>query len=274
MNRLVAFVFLFQCLALQAQDRPLWTESTQTITAGKIRLELGFNFLQNANFTLSGLQGDSTEIGILGLRIGAGERIELKAVWTARRFLNIDERFPAPNADILDFSGNSTSDVGDAFLATKIRVVDEADSRPTVGFLFGVELPNGSNERGLTNDETNFFSSLLLEKQLSRLTVRGNLGLAILGDPVSAGSQDDLLTYGIAMLVPVSPTISVVADWNGRAGSGGIGTEEQALFRIGAQVKAENIYWDVAIQFGFRDTDPDTGLVVGLSKDFNFPLFR
>lgn len=268
------WICVFLCSAVLAQDRPLKTEKTDTVPVGRIRTELGFDFEQNAVFRLSGLEGDLTRLAVVGLRLGAGKKVEIQLFWTAQQFLNVSRRFDAPNSPLLDFSGNSTSDVGDLVMATKARFVDESGAIPAVGFRFGVQLPNGATERGLSTDETNFFGSLLVEKKLAHMTLVGNVGLAILGDPLSPGAQDDLLTYGLAAEYPVTPDISVLADWYGRAGPGGFGTEEQSRLRVGARINAAGLYWDAALLVGFLDTDPSTGLIVGLSKDFNFPFLK
>ncbi len=257
-----------------AQNRPLLTEWTDTVPVGKLRTELGFEFLQNVRFNLSGLEGDLTNLGILGLRAGVGKRAEVSIAWTPQQFLNVDRRFDAPNSSLLDFSGNSTSDFGNILLGTKLRFADESGSRPAIGFAFGVELPNGATEKGISTDETNFSSRLLLQKKIGKLQLLSNLGLGILGDPLSAGSQDDLFLYGLACVYALQDDLNIIADWNGRAGAGGIGTEERSSLRLGAQVNAAGLYWDAAFILGFKDTDPETGLTVGLSKDFSISWFK
>jgi hypothetical protein len=252
-----------------AQNRPLASESPETVEKDKLRLEAGFDFLQNVRFPLSGLEGDLTRLGSLGVRWGAGERVEIQLFWTAVQVLNVDERFIGPNTPILDFEGNSTSDVGNLVLGTKLRFADEAEGRPALGFRFAVELPNTTSESGLGTDETNFHSGILLSKHLGDLEVIANAGLSILGDPVSGGAQDDLFSYGLALVHPMSPSVSLVADWNGRAGAGGFGTEEQSVVRFGFRTETSSLVWDAGILFGFETADPETGLFFGLSKDFN-----
>ncbi len=264
--------FLFVSVGL-GQNRPLVTERATLMPEGRVRAELGFEFLQDAVFRLSGLEGDLSRLGVLALRIGTAERVEIQMFWTAAQFLNVERRLPAPNTAILDFEGNSTSDVGNLVMATKLRLATESGRRPAMAFRFGVELPNTSNVKGLGNDETNFHSSLMFEKTLDRVVLLGNIGLAILGDPVEAGFQDDLLTYGFAMIYSLSPGLAVLADWHGRAGPGGIGTEEQSMLRFGTQIETAGVIWDAALQFGLRRTDPSTGIIVGISRDFDLPFW-
>jgi hypothetical protein len=269
---LILFVTLNLTLTLNAQNRPLKTEPVESVPKGYARFELGFQFLQDVVFPFSGLEGDLTRIGDLGLRLGVSENIEMQIFWVGQDFLNINNTFPAPNSPSLDFFGNSTSDIGNLRLGTKIYIAKESGARPGLGFQTIIELPNASNESGLSNDETDFYSTFLVTKTLSRFKVIGNLGLAILGDPGSAGAQDDLFTYGAAFLYTVSPSFNLVFDLNGRLGPGGIGTEEQSVVRIGAQISAAGFKWDISALAGLLDTDPCTGVIFGVSKDFRLPL--
>jgi hypothetical protein len=265
-------ILLFWCAPLVwAQDRPLVTEGLLTVPRGQARLGFGVEFLQNASFPVAGLKGDLARLGVFSLRLGAGEAVEVSVQGVMQDILNVDRRSLAPLSKKLDFAGSSTSDVGDLTLAAKLRIRPEQGKAPAVGFRFGVELPNASNESGLGNDETNAFVTLLCEKKIGKARLLGNVGIAILGDPVDAGSQDDLYTYGVAAVYPVTGRCNAVADVYGRVGPGGLGTEEQSRLRLGVQVKAAGFDWDVAAFAGFRNSDPDSGLILGLSKDFKLP---
>ncbi len=267
-HRLFALVFFLQSLFLVAQQRPLVTEPANTVEGGHLQFDLGFEFYQNAVYRLSGLEGDLSRLGVLGLRLGVGKNVEVQVTGTIQDVLNVNHRFDAPNTPILDFTGDSTSDVGDFTLATKVRFKQESDSSPALGFRFGVDLPNASNQSGLGNDEFNAFGTFLVEKGFGRLRTIGNAGIIIMGDPTDASAQDDLFTFGAALVYGINDRFSIVADFYGRLGPGGIGTEEQTRLRVGAQIEAGGLYWDVSGFVGFRDTDPDSGVLVGVSKDF------
>lgn len=266
-------LLLSQPAQLFSQQRPLITERAETVKKHYLLFDIGLEFLQDAVFAFSGLEGDLTRIGIVGVRFGAADNVEVQILGTTQDILTIENRFPAPNTPNLNFSGNSTSDFGDFTMATKVLLKKEQNRWPAMAMRFGFQLPNTSNENGLGNDETNIFNSFLLQKQFGQLQFFTELGLAILGDPVSPGAQDDLFTYGLALIHPLNDQINLVIDAYGRVGAGGIGTEEQSLLRLGTQVKAAGLYWDVALFLGFRDTDPSSGLVVGVSKEFRLPLF-
>ena len=53
-----------------AQQRPLITEDVDIIPPGSVRIEAGIDFLQGAKFPASGLTGDLTRVGVLGISIG------------------------------------------------------------------------------------------------------------------------------------------------------------------------------------------------------------
>lgn len=271
MKYLVAFLLLLlHSVPIFAQQRPLVTERAETLEQGHILLDVGAEFLQDAAFPFSGLEGDLTRAGVLGVRIGAADNVEIQFVGIVQNILNVENRHPAPNTPRLEFSGNSTSDVGDFTLATKVRLKAEEPGWPTLAFRFGLQLPNASNENGLGNDETNVFGSVLVQKRLGKLQILTDLGLAILGNPVVPGSQDDLFTYGLALIYSLHPQVNLVVDAAGRAGPGDIGTEEQSTLRLGTQIQAVGLRWDVAAFIGLRDTAPSSGVVLGISKEFEW----
>ena len=263
-------LLLLQSVPIFAQQRPLVTERAETLEQGHILLDVGAEFLQDAVFPFSGLEGDLTRAGVLGVRIGAADNVEIQFLGIVQNILNVENRIPAPNTARLEFSGNSTSDVGDFTLATKVRLKEKEPGWPTLAFRFGLQLPNASNEKGLGNDETNVFGSVLVQKRFGRLQILTDLGLAILGNPVVPGSQDDLFTYGLALIYSVHPQVSLLVDVAGRAGPGDIGTEEQSTLRLGAQIQALGLNWDVAAFIGLRDTDPSSGVVLGISKELEW----
>lgn len=251
-----------------AQQRPLVTERATTVEEGHLQFDVGFEFLQDAVFPFSGLEGDLTNAGVIGARFGAGSRVEVQVLGTVQKFLNVNGRFEAPGSGNLDFSGNSTSDFGNISLATKVRLSGDQKGKPVFAFRFGVELPNSSTEKGLGTDETNAFVQVLAQHSLNRLDLIGNVGMAILGDPVDAGAQDDLLTYGVAAVAKATEKVNILAEIYGRTGASGIGTEDQSRVRAGLQFKAGGVVWDVAGFWGLEDTDPDSGFIIGFSKTF------
>ncbi len=251
------------------------TELTDSVGAGVSRIELGLDFMQGVEYPFSGLEGDLTRIGNIGLRLGAGSGVELQAFWPAQNYLNINNiNSGAPNYPNLDFGGNSTNDYGDLTLATKFRFKKESERSPAMGFRVGVKLPNASTEKGLGTDETDVFGDFLIQKSFQGLTLAGNLGIAILGDPETSGAQDDQLSWGAAGIYSLTDMFRVFADLHGRVGPSGYGTEETVMARLGTQIKFGGLYWDVAFLSGLMETDPNSGISIGISKDIGATIFK
>ncbi len=249
-----------------AQERPLKTDDAGLVPLGRVRAEFGIEFLQGQRYSLSGLEGDLTRLGVTSLHIGVGELAEFQISGVIQDFLSVSRRTPTVTPS--NFAGNATSDVGDFALATKLRLMTEKERRPALAFKFAVQLPNASNESGLGTDETNFYASLLLDKRLGHSRILFNIGLAILGSPVTPNSQSDLMTYGLAMMVPIHKRVELVGEIHGRQGTERLGNENQSQVRLGARILAGGLRWDLAAIAGLRRFDADSGLAVGVTYEF------
>src|SRR5215510_12938809 len=102
-----------------AQQRPLQTQDPAIIAPGNLSLEFGVDFFQNAKYPQSGLQGDLTSVGVIGINVGLGEIVEFQIQGIAHNFLSINQRMAAPITPSLNASGTSTSDYGDLLMSTK-----------------------------------------------------------------------------------------------------------------------------------------------------------
>jgi hypothetical protein len=265
------FLGIICCVGLPAlgQQRPLKTDDAILLEVGRIRTELGFDFLQMQKYSLSGLEGDLTRVGVAAIHIGLGEYAEFQISGVFQDFLSVSQRSanpPIPPA----FTGDSTSDFGDLILATKIKLAGEKAARPALAFKFAVELPNAKHDSGLGTDQTEFYASILLSKHVGRARLLGNVGLAILGNPVVIGRQADVLTYGAGIMVPVHRKLNLVAEINGRKGPSPerVGNEDQSVARLGVQLQAAGIRWDLGGLAGFKRFDADSGVYIGITYVF------
>ncbi|MBI3940028.1 MAG: hypothetical protein HY315_04280 [Acidobacteria bacterium] len=255
-----------------AQQRPLITEIPEPVAGGTARLELGVDFLQNQPFPLSGLRGDLTRIGVIGGRLGLGSRIEFEIQGTLGNFLSVKQREPAPFSDKLRFSGRSTHDIGDFLFATKIRLRQEADAWPSLSFRAGAILPNLKSANGLGINTNRILGGLLAGKHLGKTYFFSNLGILIIDNPTEQATQSDKLAYGLAFLHPLSRRIYLLGEIEGMGGNPHPGTEDVSRVRLGAQVRAGGLVWDFAGLAGLRKADPDSGVVFGITRDFQ--IFR
>lgn len=281
MNSLVSRLFAAAILMLGlivaaiAQQRPLLTEDVDTLPAGTLRFEVGIDFMQNAKFPVSGLTGDLTRAGVVGINIGVSPNVELQIDGVAQNFLSINSATPNPPVPFEFGPGaNSTNDTGDFTISTKIKLRNETRRSPSVGFRFGVQLPNSSQGRGIGINQTNAYGAVLAGKKFGpegRLNTFGNLGLGIFTAPTQPFTQNDMLLYGIAGIFSLNKQINIAGEINGRAntrrGRAPLGTEPLGEARLGVQIKASGLRFDVAGIAGLTDFSPRSGVTFGLTYD-------
>lgn len=269
----VAFA-LSLAVATYGQQRPLLTEDVDIIPPGSMRIEAGIDFVQRAKYPVSGLTGDLTRAGVIGINIGFAPNVEFQIEGVAQNFLSINSRGTSAIPLSLAGNANSTNDIGDFTLWAKIKLRNETDHLPSLGFRFGVQLPNSNQARGLGLNATNAYGQVLFGKkfgQNARVNTFGNLGIAILTAPTGLFTQNDVLTYGFAGIVRLNKQFSAAGEVNGRAntrpGSGPLGTESQGEARLGMQVRASGLRFDFAGIKGLTKLSPRSGLTVGVTYD-------
>jgi hypothetical protein len=256
------------------QQRPLLTEDVDIIAPGSLRIEAGLDFVQRAKFPVSGLTGDLTRVGVIGINIGLAPNVEVQIEGVAQNYLSINSRGVSAIPLNLGSNPNSTNDIGDFTLWTKLKLRNETAYLPSVGFRFGVQLPNSNQSRGLGLNQTNAFGQVLFGKkfgQNARVNTFGNLGIGILTSPTNLFSQNDVLTYGFAGIVRLNKQFNLAGEVNGRAntrpGSGPLGTESLSEARLGMQVRASGLRFDFAGIKGLTKLSPRSGLTVGVTYD-------
>ncbi|HEX8137791.1 MAG TPA: hypothetical protein VF544_09400 [Pyrinomonadaceae bacterium] len=275
--------YLFSALLLlilsaagaSAQQRPLLTEDVDIIPPGSLRIEAGIDFMQNAKFPLSGLTGDLTRVGVIGINVGLSPNVEFQIDGTVQNFLSINSAtVPAPIPLSLAAGTNSTNDTGDFTLSTKIKLRSETKNGPSLGFRFGVQLPNSNQARGIGVNQTNAYGVILAGKKFGRdgrVNMFGNLGIGILTAPLEPFTQNDVLLYGFAGIVRLNRQFNFVGEINGRAstrtGRAPLGTESLSEARLGLQVKASGLRFDFAGIAGLTDFSPRSGVTFGVTYD-------
>jgi hypothetical protein len=269
----IALLLCFATVA-QAQQRPLLTEDVDIIPPGTIRIEAGIDFMQGAKYTVSGLKGDLTRVGVIGINFGMGPNVEFQIEGVAQNYLSINSRGASAVPLSIAPGANSTNDTGDFTLWAKFKLRNETHRGPSLGFRFGVQLPNSNQSRGIGINQTNAYGSILVGKKFGqdgRFNTFGNLGIAILTAPTQLFSQNDVLTYGAAGIFRVNKQFSIAGEVNGRAntrpGNGPLGTESQAEARLGMQIRASGLRFDLAGIKGLTSFSPNSGFTVGVTYD-------
>jgi hypothetical protein len=271
----IAFLLFASFVSIvNGQQRPLLTEDVDIIPPGTIRIEAGIDFLQGAKFPVSGINGDLTRVGVIGVNIGMGPNVEFQIEGVAQNVLSINSRGSSAVPLSLAPGANSANDTGDFMLSAKFKLRNETRRGPSLGFRFGVQLPNSNQSRGIGLNQTNAYGSVLFGKKFGhdgRFNTFGNLGLAILTAPTQLFSQNDVLTYGLAGIYRVNRQFSIAGEVNGRAntrpGNGPLGTESQSEARLGMQIRASGLRFDFAGIKGLTNFTHTSGFTVGVTYD-------
>ena len=271
-NVVIASLVLLSAPVL-AQQRPLATEDPEPVGAGRLLIESGVDVARGQHYPVSGLEGNLLRLPTLGLSVGISPIAELQIDGGLYDRLSISKRQSAPLSGLLTVTGDRTHDVSDIVVATKVRMVAEGASHPSLAIRFATKLPNASNEAGLGLDTTDFFATLLGAKNVQSLRVVGNLGFGILGDPTSGNRQNDVLTYGVSVARAMTSRAEVVGEVNGRqnmrSGDAFPGTESRSMLRVGGRFTPGPVRFDGGLMVGLTSNGPTLGFTAGLTYVFN-----
>jgi hypothetical protein len=268
---LCTVLFLALPATAAAQQRPLVTEDPEVVPQGQVLLELGFDQIWRQRYPASGLQGTLLRLPTFGVSIGVGiAEIQIDGAIFQR--LQITDRFDAPLAGMLEFTGDRTTSIDDVTVGTKVRLMSEAPGRPALGVRFATKLPMARNERGLGLDTTDFYASLLAAKTVESVRIVGNAGIGILGDNTRGDRQNDVLTYGLSLARALTQAAEVVGEINGRLHTGdqdpAPGTQSSSIVRGGLRYTKGPVRIDGGVIVGLLTEDPAFGITAGLTWVF------
>jgi hypothetical protein len=257
---------------VRGQERPLRTEDPAPIPAGAVLLETGVDLEFGRRFPLSGLEGNLYRLPYLGFSFGLGDVAEFQ-VDAGFNLLHVRDRDPAPLAEALDFTGDTTTDIEDPLVATKLRLIREGRRRPAVALRVATRIPSASNESGIGTDTIDWYMSLLAGKSLGDVRILANFGLGVLPFPLQGDRQNDVLTGGLALVWRAGDEVDLLGELNGRIdvkGSTPVGTEDRGQARLGARLGLGRLFGagvrlDGAVVAGLADVDPGIGATIGLT---------
>ena len=234
---IVALALLAWAAPAAAQQRPLDTQDPETIGAGRVLIEGGISGAHDITYPLSGLKGNLWQLPVLGIDVGISSIADLQITGGPYNLLSITSRQPAPLADLVTATGDSTHAVEDITFGAKIRLVSETEGRPSFGFRFATRLPNSKHRSGIGQGTTDFGAALLVGKTVQSVRVVGNIGYVIMSEPLDAAKQNDVVTYGLSFARAVTNRSEIVGEINGHAstrnGIAPIGTESRGRLTLG-----------------------------------------
>jgi hypothetical protein len=268
-------VFVFAvCLALNgtahAQQRPLVTEDPETIGTNRILVEGGFAVEKDQENPAHGVAGDITRIGTFGVSVGISPSAEIQVDGGLIQRIDVTERlttiFPSPVATPL-LAGDRASSFDDLVIATKIRLTSESMSRPALGLRFGTKLPTASPEKGVGLGTTDFFATFLVAKTVQSVRTVGNVGIIVMGNPVTGGDQSTALGFGVSVARALTNEFEVVGELNGRLTPFEeivpVGLGSRGVLRFAGRYTYAMLRLDFGIVAGITKRDPSFGITAG-----------
>ena len=129
---LVTFAVATLSLPANAQQRPLLTEDVDIIPPGTLRIEAGIDFLQGARYPVSGITGDLTRVGVIGVNVGLSPNVEFQIEGVAQNFLSINTRGASAIPLTLAPGVNSANDTGDFTLNAASRAFNQRIASPSL----------------------------------------------------------------------------------------------------------------------------------------------
>lgn len=260
-------VFSLATDTARGQERPLATQDPEPIPAGHIRAQAGVDWLHDEEFPVSGLRGELVRLPYLELAFGLGSVAEFQLASGFNVFFVKEARF-APLSGDLDFTGDTTTDIEDPVVATKIRLQRETDRAPAVAFRVATRLPSASNESGLGNDTIDWFLALFAGKSFGPTRLVGNFGMGVLSIPTQGDRQNDVLTYGFSVTRAATSSLTFLGEVNGRVdvkGETPPGTEDRGQALLGVRWTLGALRLDAGVLTGIHSADPDLGATVGVT---------
>lgn len=261
------------CAPAMAQQRPLTTEDPEAIGAGRVLIEGGFAVSRGRQYPVAGLEGTLWRVPTFGVSVGISAIAELQVDGGLYSRLSISDRREAPLSSLLHIDGESTSDLEDVVVGTKIRVLSESAHRPAFAVRFATKLPVAENESGLGVGTLDFYATLLMGKTVQSVRVVGNGGVGILTDPLAGHSQNNVFVYGVSVARALTERAELVAEIHGRVSSRGlntpIGTETRGLLNLGARYTTGAFRVDGAGYWGLTSIDTTVGFTAGFTYVFN-----
>lgn len=254
------FVLCLSCVLIlpMASARslsPLDTQDANVIEAGSLEARIGLEYSEDLNLAFStdtDRDRDVWNVPTLDLSVGVGKVVEIQAYFEG---VHVDEK---------DF--DSKYGAGDLELFTKVQLREE-DDMPAFGLRFGTKLPNASNEDQLGTDEFDFSGGLLMSKHLGKVETHFNLGMGILGNPYQNSNQDDVLMYGVGVIIPATDRLNFALEVNGQGCSDD--NNDFSHFMAGLQYQTEVCRFDVGAAAGLSDESQDWSVKCGITKTFD-----
>lgn len=246
--------------------RPLKTQSSKTLSAGELELDVAVDYRDDINFPFDfevlGMP-DRKEFSVprIEFNVGVAENLELQFMY---EYLSIDESGILRSVDGIPSELKSQSGGGDARFFTKWRFLDQEGWRPDLALRMGAKLPNANNAKRLGTDKTDLFLDLIIGRHYDKFSTALNIGVGILDNPRLIGPpQDDVLTYGVAIIYKATEKFDIAGEVNGVDSDDSLNEKSSIMGALRYHWKSVRFY--VGVSAGLVKRSEDVGVVVGMT---------
>lgn len=255
LHLLSGFCLLILASAHLQAGRPFETEVSEIQDKQRIKIDLGVDYSHIAS------RQDLLALPWIGINFSTGQMVEIQAYYDF--FYRFTKR------------ATTVYGSGDLSLWTKLRFMEEKNSRPGLGLRFGVKLPNAKDEAGLGTDQTNFYAAALVGKRLGKLENHLNLGIAIFDSPFGLREQKDLFTLAYSSIYNFSPALQFVLDFYTQQGADPRFNLNKLT--LGSRIAHKKWVWEFAMKKGIDSINKgyqgeqslDWGVVLAASRYFD-----
>ena len=248
--------FIFMKTSLAKNLRPLYTIDACPLPKRQVEFRLGGSYSEGRWFPFEGhgTHRREAEFPSIDLMIGLAENIE--ADFNYSIIYRDSDRF------------NAGWHSGDLSITGKLRIFKETNNTPTISIAISTKLPNSDYKRRFGTDEFDFFSLLLLSKHIKGAYIFANAGLGILGNPLTAHSQDDIFVYATGLGYQLNKSFIFMADVSGWAASNY--KNNYSRLTVGIQWQRGPFRFDFGTRVGLNKQSEDWGILGGITYILNF----
>ena len=160
-------------------------------------------------------------------------------------------------------------------VGTKVRLISEGVSRPSIALRFATKLPMASNESGLgPRHDRLLLRRCSSPRRCSRCASSATSAWGSSATRRAGDRQNDVLTYGLSFARAVTQRGEVVGEINGRKdtreGDPPPGTESRSMLRFGARYTDRRAgALTRRCMFGVTSNDPSVGFTAGFTYVFD-----
>ena len=237
---------------------------------GSLLLLTAFEMRHQWIAPVSGYQGNLVKFGSLRLDYFLSKNV----VFQIRGSFFQQLRFREENGSSRAANDSRTvQDVEDFHVSTIATFLSEQRYRPAIGLRIDTRLPNSNQKKGLGTNTTDIFLALLTTKSFRSMWLFGEVGVGILTAPRVLNRQNDVLIYGVGMILNLAHNLQIAAGVSGMVStkeSVEIGTENRGIVQIGLHWKFPDFALEVFPQYGLHERSGTFGLRAGLGWQLNF----